>query len=73
MRVRMTTSRAGPGFVQREGEVHDLPSAEARRLIKAGQAERVKRKPETAMKAGGAENAMKRGRGAPRGRAGPGD
>lgn len=38
MKVKLLTSRAGPGLAQTVGEVIDLPDAEAKRLIEAGQA-----------------------------------
>lgn len=40
MKVKLTTDRAGPyGAMQYEGEIIDLPDAEAQRLVAAGQAE----------------------------------
>lgn len=41
MLIRLTTDRAGYGFLQLEGETIDLPAEEAERLIAAGQAERI--------------------------------
>lgn len=41
MKVRMTTDRAGLNFMQSDGEIHDLPEAEARALIVANQADPV--------------------------------
>lgn len=49
MKVKLTTDRAGWGWEQRAGDVVELPDAEAKRLVQAGQAEPVS----------GAENAMK--------------
>lgn len=67
MRVRLTTGRAGARFSQAEGEVVDLPPAEAERLVAAGQAERLAEtarpdKPETAMRAPGRTAMRPRGR-----------
>jgi hypothetical protein len=39
MRVRLTTDRAGSTWAQQEGDLLDLPDAEAQRLVAAGQAE----------------------------------
>lgn len=39
MKVKLTTDRAGYGWQQFEGETHELPDAEARALLAAGQAE----------------------------------
>lgn len=39
MRVRLLTDRAGPGGLQAEGEVIDLPDDEARRMVATHQAE----------------------------------
>ncbi len=38
MLVELTADRAGVTWIQREGEVVDLPSSEARRLIELGSA-----------------------------------
>lgn len=41
MKIRLLCDRAGFGFTDWEGDLIDLPSDEARRLIAAGQAELV--------------------------------
>lgn len=41
MHIRLTTDRVDRGSFQQEGQVLDLPTEEARRLIAAGQAEPV--------------------------------
>ncbi len=41
MRVRLTTDRAGPLGLQHDGEIVDLPRAEALRLIHRRQAEAI--------------------------------
>jgi hypothetical protein len=41
MLVKMTQTVAGPGFVWRENETHDLPDAQAKAWIKNGQAEPI--------------------------------
>ena len=38
MKVKLTISRAGVGFVQKAGQEVDLPKDEAERLIEAGKA-----------------------------------
>lgn len=45
MKVRLTTDRVGYGWEQREGQVRDLPEAEAAALIRAGQAEPAPKTP----------------------------
>ena len=39
MRVRLTSDRAGWGWEEHEGDLVELPEADARRLIESGQAE----------------------------------
>lgn len=41
MKIRLTTDRNGMGWEQREGDVIDVPPAEAASLIRCGQAETV--------------------------------
>lgn len=42
MLIRLLTDRAGGnGFMQREGEVHEVPEREAYRMLQRGQAEAV--------------------------------
>lgn len=61
MKVRLLTSRAGFGFSQDIGDEIDLPQEEAVRLMKAGQAEPVRRgkAPENAARKPRAERAVK--------------
>lgn len=50
MLVEFLCDRAGPCGIQHEGEAHDLPEAEALRLVAAGQARPAKpAAPQTAM------------------------
>lgn len=42
MRVRLTTDRVDRGAFQQEGQEVELPDAEARRLVRANQAEEIK-------------------------------
>ena len=57
MKIILTTGRVGPRGTQRAGDILDLPPAEARVLIDAGQAELCKETPE-AMIIEPPENAM---------------
>jgi len=60
VKVKLLTSRAGNNFAQSMGDVIDVPAAEGKRMIDAGQAQAVrkpaKRPAETAT-AAPAENA----------------
>lgn len=56
MKVRMLTSAAGQNWSAHFGDEIEMPTAEARRFIKARLAEKVK--PEAAV-AGASENAMR--------------
>ena len=60
MKIELLTSRSGPAGVQNRGDVVDLPDAEAKRMIDAGQAQPVRRsKPETTTPKGQPEKASK--------------
>lgn len=60
MKVKLLTSRAGPGVSQVAGEEIDVSADEAQRMIDAGQAELVRSNaPERATKARRGEKAAK--------------
>ena len=48
MRIRLTSDRAGVTFYQRAGQIIDVPTDEAMRLLAADAAEVVPDEPETA-------------------------
>ena len=60
MKVRILVSRVGTNYVQYPGDIVDVKPAEAKRLIKAGHAEKVSKQDLETATVGPTENAATR-------------